>query len=87
MVCGAVDPQFVSCATVKFGKFYFKIVKAFKYLGLHFDYIASSKYMIREILVRASKSFFWLVKFVNAQAWNTPYTRLVLLNVYVRTLL
>ena len=56
-------------------------------MGLHFDQFASSKHMISFLLTKAKRVFFWLLKFVTTQHWTAPHTRLVLLNVYVRTLL
>jgi hypothetical protein len=43
--------------------------------------------MLACLLSKARKVFYWLLRFVCTQRWNTPYTRLVLLNVYVRTIM
>ena len=69
------------------GRYRFKVVRSFKYLGISFDQQASAKHMIEHTIVKARKVFYWLLRFLASNAWNTPHTRLVLFNVYVRTIL
>jgi hypothetical protein len=43
--------------------------------------------MLTTMLDKARRVYYWMLKFVTTQRWNTPHTRMVLLNVYVRTIL
>ncbi len=87
MICGKDARLFKPGSCSQFAQYKFEVVSDFKYLGLHFDQEASTKHMITFIVDKARRVFFWLLRFVTTQKWNVPHTRLVLLNVYVRTLL
>lgn len=69
------------------GKYFFEIVAEFKYLGLHYNQSASEQFMISKIMDKARKCFAWLVAFVNSNGWKCPNLRLVLFDVYVRSIL
>ncbi len=43
--------------------------------------------MVAGLLSKGVKVFHWLRKFVSQNGWRIPHTRLVLLNVYVRSVL
>lgn len=64
MVCGPEAVAFQKGTKVLFDPFYFKVVDEFKYLGLYFDSVASSKHMVKYILDKAKRVFFWLLRFV-----------------------
>ena len=43
--------------------------------------------MVQEILRKGRQVFMWLASFVQQHGWNTPHTRLVLFDIYVRSVL
>ena len=65
----------------------FEVVSEFKYLGMVFDGKGSEKKMVANMLVKARKTFHWLVSFLNQNGWQHPNLRLVLFDVYVRSIL
>jgi hypothetical protein len=87
MVCGKASTEYATVTDVRIRRYSFKVVRSFKYLGLHFDQRASAVHMIEQQTIKARQAFYWLLRFVTTHAWNTPHTRMVLLNVYVRSLL
>lgn len=54
MVCGAASTLYSPADVVQFGSYHFKVVRSFKYLGLHFDHRASTKHMVTQVLVKAN---------------------------------
>lgn len=70
-----------------FRHYQFECVSSFKYLGIHFDTVASPTYMLKNLCLKANKAFYWLVNFVGRNHWNVAQTRLVLHDVYVRSIL
>lgn len=72
---------------LKFGKFSFEIVSTFKYLGTVFDGNASEKTMVQGNIAKGRKAFGWLHGFVKQNGWTHPHMRMVLLDVYVRSVL
>lgn len=52
-----------------------------------FDGRASDKKMINNMMEKARKVFHWLVSFLNQNGWQHPNLRLVLYDVYVRSVL
>lgn len=55
-----------------FDQYRFECVSSFKYLGLHFNESASPVFMIRNMCLKATKAFYWLVNFVGRNRWNVP---------------
>ena len=72
---------------MQFWKFSFEIVDVFKYFGLHFYANGSDKNMIKHVILRAKKLFGWFISTVNKNGWTNLNLRLVLMEVYVRSLL
>jgi hypothetical protein len=62
-------------------------VQHFTYLGLKIDQQARSGTIVADLLSRASGALGMLCEFIGTQRWTVPWTRLVLYDVYVRTLL
>jgi hypothetical protein len=56
-------------------------------LGLVFDRMASGKHMVGGIIGKARKAMYWLIRHVQSNRWNMPHLRLVLADVYVRSIL
>lgn len=50
LICGPAARLFPSGGLVSFGDLHFQVVCSFKYLGLHFDSLASSKHMLTHLL-------------------------------------
>lgn len=48
MVCGQAANTYKNTLTVSLHSYTFKVVRSFKYLGLHFDQRASAAHMINE---------------------------------------
>ncbi len=65
----------------------FEVVSEFKYLGLVFDSRGGEKLMIARLLEQGRKYFGWLVSFLNLNGWTHPNLRMVLFDVYVRSVL
>ena len=65
----------------------FDRVDSFTYLGVELDQTGSPGHIISALATRATRAFGGLCDFVGAHRWSTPWTRLLLLDVYVRTLL
>lgn len=55
---------------IDFGAYQFECVLSFKYLGIHFDTIASPGFMLKNIYMKANKAFYWLINFVVKNYWN-----------------
>lgn len=72
---------------VKFGDYKFECVDRFKYLGLIYDRKATSRTMVQGIHSKATKTMYWLIRFVQTHKWNIPHMRLVLADVYIRSIL
>ena len=65
----------------------FERVPSFRYLGIELDESGSSGLIVSTLATRATRAFGGLCDFVGAHRWSTPWTLLLLLDVYVRTLL
>lgn len=64
LVSGPAISSYAAGERITFGNLQFKVVRSFKYLGLHFDPNASSKHMIAQLLVKGCQTFYWLLRFV-----------------------
>jgi hypothetical protein len=58
-----------------------------KYLGLMFDRMASSKHMALAVWRKSRQAWAALSDFVRKSGWQTPGTRLLLLDVLVRSIM
>lgn len=67
--------------------FCFDVVPAFRYLGVTLDAGGSPARMVQDVATRASAALYRLCEYVGTLGWRTPWTRLVLYDVYVRTVL
>jgi len=83
MVVGQSEPP----ATLALGGCEFECVREFRYLGMTIDERASLATMVQAMANRARQALGALCEFVGTQQWRVPWTRLVLLDVFVRTLL
>ncbi len=63
------------------------MVDRFKYLGILFDSIASYKGMLEQVVAKSTKAMHWLVNHVQKSGWNHPHMRMVLGEVYVRSIM
>lgn len=73
------------CFTV--GSFSFEVVTQFCYLGIMLDSVASTHRMRQGVLTKAMGALHRLYEYVGTMGWRTPWTRLVLYDVYVRSTL
>jgi hypothetical protein len=87
MVAGSPDPTCAPGVVLPFGNLSFECVDRFKYLGVLFDRKASYKTMLKGILEKSRKSMYWMVRFIANHQWTMPHTRLVLMDVFVRSVM
>jgi hypothetical protein len=62
-------------------------VKEFKYLGMQLNGTMNEQHMGRAVWRKAKAAGSRVVEYVKSNGWKQPATRLLLLDVYVRTLL
>ena len=67
--------------------FSFRVVDSFRYLGLLFDSGGTADTLVEDMVGRARRAFGGLCEFLGTQRWRVPWTRLVLFDIYVRSLM
>ena len=60
---------------------------SFVYLGVSFDNKASTRGMLNRVITKSRGAMYWLVHFLQATRWNLPSMRLLLMDVYVRSVM
>lgn len=76
-----------SSSTFAVPGFSFEVVPSFCYLGVSLDSVASTHRMRQDVMTRATIALHRLFEYVGAVGWRVPWTRLVLFDVYVRSVL
>ena len=59
----------------------------FVYLGIAFDNKASTRGMLNRVITKSRNAMYWLINFLQATRWSLPSMRLVLMDVYVRSVM
>ncbi len=62
----------------------FGVEREFRYLGVLLDEHASIRSMMADIIRRAHIAFARLCEYVGTMGWTSPWTRLVIYDVFVR---
>lgn len=79
--------EFKAGSCVQLGQCNFECVESFVYLGVNFDNRASTRGMVSRVITKARNAMYWLLRTVQTQRWNHPNMRLVLMDIYVRSVL